>query len=1181
MNLALSPRQEAELAQGSGSDPMASAWVTASAGSGKTKVLTDRVLRLLLAPDTRPNAILCLTFTKAAAAEMATRLARELGRWAVEPEAKLAERLSTLLGRAPTRADLDAARTLFCRVLELPGGMRISTIHAFCQSLLRAFPLEAGLSPQFGVVEEMEAATLLAEAQEEVLAGPMTPQEALEALAALVPPNAFAQLVGALTRDRERLAAALRGTGSLDGLCAAIATHLGLPASAHEAMLVEEAARAVDVEIVAAARLLEASRNANDQERARKLIAWVEQEHTLRAARWADWCGIFLTKEGTVRATLCTKGGMKDSYERAAAILLREAERVAAIEGSRRACRLLTATRALLALGAPVLNGYRARKAARGLMDYDDLILAAQAVLKDPGSAWVLYKLDGGLDHLLLDEAQDSNPAQWGIAAALTEEFFAGRGVEKDARGKRKRDRRDDAPETQPIRTIFAVGDIKQSIYGFQGADASGFGRWKRHFAERCAAIHAELRDVQLKVSFRSTAPVLALVDAVFAEGAARAGVVEDGGWLEHRPDRVGHAGVVELWPMLEPPEAEPPPPWEVPDAPGRAAGADALLAETLAARIAHWLSSGEMLPSRGRPMRPGDILILVRKRTGGLVPRLLRALKERGVPVGGADRLKLAEQIAVQDLLALADVLLLPDDDLQLATVLKSPLVGLDETRLFELAHGRPGSLWSRLAQERGRETPEGRAADWLAALMNRADIATPHTLFAEILGEHRGREKLLARLGPDAADPLDELLNAALEHERRHPPSLQDFVQWLRRGGAEVKREQDSASDAVRVMTVHNAKGLQAPVVILPDTVNKDRDDRSVRWHVADGAPPIPLWAPNKDAHAPAFAELREQEKRAREEEEHRLLYVALTRAEDRLLVCGWQRTRPPKRDWPEGCWYDLIHQGFRGLSCAEEDFAPQSFGAPAEARFAGTALLRHECRQTAPARPDGRDGPALAAADLPAWAHRHATPEAIEDILAPSAIPAENETPAAAPHGEADPTGARFRRGRIIHALLQHVPDRPPAQREAAIRAFLARPGHGLSEREQAETLEEVMTLLAEPELAAALGPGSLAEAPVAGRLGGSLVSGQVDRLLVTPDRVLVLDYKTNRPPPATLDQVPPLYLRQMAAYRAVLRLAFPGRAVDCALVWTYGARFMRLPGELLDAHASPAWVQAGGR
>lgn len=1167
MTASLTPRAEAELRQALASDPSGSAWVGASAGSGKTKVLTDRVLRLLLQRGQAPNRILCLTFTKAAAAEMATRLARELGRWAVADQDELTARLTTLMRRAPEPAELRRARRLFAEVLELPGGMRISTIHAFCQSLLRAFPLEAGLAPQFGVVEDADAAGLLAEAREAVLGAPMGAQgAALEALAGLVPPDAFAKLVGALVKDRGKLGTALaRAGGDVAGLRAALERALGLDGGGEEA-LIASACAAVEAEVLAAARLLQASRNANDQARGARLVEWLELDHGARPPRWADWCQIFLTQEGEPRAILCTKQ-VGERHAEAAAILAREAARVAAVEGSRRACRLLSATAALLGLGAPVLRGYEARKRQLGLLDYDDLIAHAQSVLRDPGSAWVLFKLDGGLDHVLLDEAQDSNPAQWGIAAALTEEFFAGAGAAQEAAEAGKR----------PPRTVFAVGDVKQSIYGFQGADASGFGTWREHFRLRCDSLGRPLEEVQLNVSFRSTAPVLALVDAVFADGPARTGVVGDGEVLQHRPDRLGHAGSVELWPMLEGSETDPPTPWEVPEKPAGATGADALLAEAIAARIAHWLATGERLPSRDRPMRAGDILVLVRRRTA-FVRRLVRALKERRVPVGGVDRLALVDQIAVQDLLALADVLLLPEDDLQLAALLKSPLVGLSEEELFELAHGRPGSLWARLAAHRGADSALGRAADWIARIMSRADLATPHALFAEVLGEHRGRAKLLARLGPDAADPVDEFLNAALAFERAHPPSLQGFVQWLRRGGAEVKREAESGANAVRIMTVHGAKGLQAPVVILPDTVGSGRDDRSVRW-LEDGGMPLPLWAPSKEFHAPAFAALLEREKRARAEEEHRLLYVALTRAEDRLLVCGWQKKRPKKRDWPDGCWYDLVAQGFARLDgAAQVPFEPDAFGAPADCRFAAGTAWRLDCTQTVPPRPDRAATP-MAAEDvaLPDWATRPAPPEADEAAaLSPSRLPGEEETPgpAAAPHGAADPLGRRFRRGRLVHALLQHLPDHNPEDRARAARAFLARPGHGLTEAEQAETLDEVLALLRHTEVAVAFGPGSLAEAPIAGRVGGRLISGQVDRLVVTPSRVLVLDYKTNRPPPARAEDTPPLYLRQMAAYRAVLRQAFPGRAVDCALVWTYGARLVPLPAELLDRHAPGA-------
>jgi ATP-dependent helicase/nuclease subunit A len=1155
MTTDITPRQQAEIDQARASDPLVSAWVGASAGSGKTKVLTDRVLRLLLERDQPPNRILCLTFTKAAAAEMATRLAKRLGEWAVADDATLEQQIAALTdGTPPDARRLRHARELFARVLELPGGMRISTIHAFCQSLLRGFPLESGLTPQFGIIEDAEAAALLAEAREAMLAAPGAQAEALEALAGLVPPDDFSKLVAALASDRGKLAAALGRVGGLAGLRAAVGRLLGLADGAEERALVEAACRAGDG-LVAIARLKQASRNDNDRARAERMLAWLELHPEARAARWDEWCAIFLTEKGTPRAALCTKQ-VGACHAEIVAAMQAEAERLVAVEGSRRACRLLAATCALLGLAAPVLEGYEARKRHRGLLDYDDLIRRAREVLTDPGSAWVLFKLDGGLDHVLLDEAQDSNPAQWGIAAALTEEFFAGEGAAQ-ARSPRPR-------------TVFAVGDVKQSIYGFQGADAAGFATWRDHFGRACATLGEALREVQLTVSFRSTAPVLALVDAVFAAGEARAGVVEGEEPLMHRSDRIGQAGAVELWPMLEAGEVEAPTPWEVPEEPPQhAAGPEALLAEALAARIATWLREGETLPARGRAMRPGDILILVRRRTGAFVPRLVRALKERNVPVGGADRIALIEQIAVQDLLALADVLLLPEDDLQLAALLKSSLVGLTEDELFALAHGRPGRLWEALRVHRGAAGSRlGAAADWIARLMARADLATPHALFAEVLGEHRGRAKLLARLGPDAADPVDEFLNAALAYERAHPPSLQGFVQWLRQGGAEVKREAESSADAVRIMTVHGAKGLEAPVVILPDTVAPGAPDRGVRW-TPDG---LPLWAPRKEHHAPAYTALLEAEKRRRAEEEHRLLYVALTRAEDRLLVCGWQRRRPKNGDWPPGCWYDLVAQGFARLDGVTElEFAPQRFGAPADCGFATDRLLRLDCAQTAEPGERRRHATtqAAAAAPLPDWAHRPAPPEAAEAAIAPSALPGERETPAASPRSAADPAGRRFRRGQLVHALLQHLPDQPASEWTHAARRFLGRPGHGLTPEEQRETLEEVLALLRRSEIAVAFGPGSLAEAPIAGRVNGRLIAGQVDRLVVTPSRVLVLDYKTNRPPPARVEEVPTLYLRQMAAYRAVLRAAFPGRAVECALVWTYGARLMPLPSALLDA------------
>lgn len=1134
----------------------------ASAGSGKTKLLTDRVLRLLLA-GVAPGRILCLTFTKAAAAEMATRLARALGGWATAPDGELARTLAALTGRLPQPEELVAARALFVRVLEQPGGMRISTIHAFAQSLLRAFPLEAGLAPQFAVVEEQDARSMLAREREAVLAA-APDRAALENLARLVPPARFAEVVGTLAQDRGRLLRAVERRQGVAGLEPALARALGLtPGEAREDALIAAACDPDASPLSRAGALLRASGNANDQERGAAIAAWLARDIAGRAAQWETWRGILLTNDDAPRKRLVTKQAGADAPW-VQDTLATEAERVAEVQEARAAARVLGATIALLSIGAPVLQRYDAAKRRAGMLDYDDLIRGAERLLDDPGSAWVLFKLDGGLDHVLLDEAQDSNADQWGIVRALTSEFFAGLGAREDGR------------------TIFAVGDEKQSIYRFQGADAEGFARERTHYAAAVPDAGQEFRPVALDVSFRSTTPVLALVDAVFAEGAARDGVVAEGETLRHFADRAGQAGQVELWPLLAAADAAEPPPWAPPDAPVDAEGAPQRLAALLAQRIHHMIAT-ETLPARvdtgraagqpeGRGVRPGDILVLVRARArGGFVPSLVRALKDLRIPVGGVDRMVLAEQIAVQDMLALADVLLLPEDDLSLAALLKSPLVGLDEDDLLALAQPRHGALWSALVAHRGAASRFGQVADWLAGLMARADLATPHALFAGVLGApgpldaRAGRARMLARLGPDAADPLDEFLNAALQHEGAHPPSLQGFVQQLRQGGAEVKREAEGAGDAVRIMTVHGAKGLQAPIVILPDTTAEPRDRTTLRWLDDD----LPAWAPRQDGFdAAALARRRQQDQDADARERHRLLYVALTRAEDRVIVCGWQGGRSV----PDESWYRLIEHGFVRLGGATEaPFDPTAFGAPA-GLFPPEAMLRRlVAAQAAPPKPEDPPRARVTAAALPDWARRPAPREAPEGAVAPSSLPGEEETPAAPPRPSDDPRGLRFRRGRLVHALLQHLPDHPAGERVAMARRFLARPGHDLEEAEREVVLAEVMALLENPLLDAALGPDSLAEAPLAGRVGERLIAGQVDRLLVTPERVLVLDYKTNRPPPVAPEAVAPLYLRQMAAYRALLRAAFPGRRVECALVWTYGARVMALPDTLLDPHA----------
>ena len=897
-----SPRDRANAEQRAASDPAVSAFVAASAGSGKTKLLTDRLLRLMLS-GARPERIQCLTFTKAAAAEMAVRLQRTLGRWVTLDDAPL-DRALRDLALNPTPDLRHRARALFARVLDLPGGMRIGTIHAFCQSLLRRFPLEAALSPHFQLVDERDAADALTEARESMLAQAHTEarQNALRLLAGLASADQFGRHVDALQTDRQRLAAAL----NLPDLAAAQRRALGIVGSREADIIAAGINWQEERDLREAARIVQQHGAKACAERAGRILDWLGLDSDTRAEKenWAQWCTEFLTGKGEARALSgFVSKAVTDRHPDLARIFLAECERIREIRDSCRALAMAELSAALLVLAVPVLHAYATHKQDSGLVDYDDLIGRTSELMRDPGAAWVLYKLDGGLDHLLLDEVQDTAPAQWQIAHALTAEFFDGAGAREDQH-----------------RTVFAVGDRKQSIYSFQGADADEFDRSRDGLERRVLAAGEIFRRTPLDVSFRSTRPVLDLVDAVFADPDAARGVVEQGETLKHHADRTHDAGAVELWPLAPVPDATELQPWEVAEANQNHLSAPQYLADALADWIRAQTAGDVMLESRGRPLHAGDVLVLVRRRND-FARALVRALKTRGVPVAGLDRLVLTEQAPVQDLMALADALLLPQDDLNFACLLTSPLGGLDDTDLMSLAMDRPGPLFESLRARAHEHAHWQRAWDFFTTLLPRVDYVSPYALFSEALGPLGGRARLFARLGPEAAEPVDELLNAALAYARLHPPSLQGFLHWLRRSGAEVKREAEAAGNQVRVMTVHGAKGLQAPLVVIPDTTAIPPDDGAILWaEDPQTRIAVPLFSPRKEFRCIAAQRIRDRLTDRRMEEHNRLLYVALTRAEDRLVVCGWQT----RRGLPDHCWYNLVARGFARLGAEKGEFA-----------------------------------------------------------------------------------------------------------------------------------------------------------------------------------------------------------------------------------------------------------------
>ena len=1129
--------------QRTAADPTASVWVSANAGSGKTHVLTDRVTRLLL-DGTEPGRILCLTFTKAAAAEMASRLFDRLGKWALLSDEDLDAALIGLEGAAPTLEKRLFARRLFARALETPGGLKIQTIHAFCERLLGRFPLEAGVAPHFEILDERSAAELMGEARDHIL-NESTEQEAelaaaLDLVVSLIDEQSFDDLIWEITNHRARFADLLQHYGDVDTVAAEIWQTLGCSQGQTADGLVEDACRAAPFPMLREAAAVLAQGSKTDQTRASALSGFLESDAPVGA--FDLYTEIFLTQKQEPRKSLMTKK-LAEAHSALNEALGEEQKRIVALTGQLKSLHVAEASQAVLILADALLDRFATLKARHSVLDYEDLIAKSRALLQQTDmAAWVLYKLDGGLDHILVDEAQDTSPDQWQIIQKLTEEFFSGAG----------------ATSGEKPRTLFAVGDEKQSIYSFQGAAPDQFDAMRRYFGERISQAGLRFSPVPLLLSFRSTRDVLQSVDKIFAEPPARQGLSATDEQVAHEPFRQNAAGLVEIWEPEAPDEEAAHDPWDAPLDYVSAASPPAKLATRIAETIGRWLKNGETIAATGRQITPGDIVILVRRRTA-FAEEMIRALKLRDIPVAGTDRMVLTDQLAVMDLMALGRFCLLPEDDLNLAAVLKSPLIGLDEDALFDLAYGRTGALWSALERRRPERADFTAAYDFLFGLRSLADHKPPYEFYAELLGAKGGRRNLIARLGVDANDPIDEFLSLCLEFERSHPPSLQAFLHWVEEGQTIIKRDMDHGRNEVRVMTVHGAKGLEADIVFLPDTCTVPGGRHDPKLILTDHPKPFLLWPVRKIFDDDQTARARERLRKERIDEYHRLLYVALTRAKDRLYVCGYQTKQGRDKD----CWYDLITNAL----------LPEAHVTQEE----GRTLWRIESPQQKPPRAQPTKTQA-ARAPLPDWAGTPAPAEPVaQRPLSPSRLTDQQtqETPidiALSPlAGEGrDP----YKRGRLIHRLLQTLPDMKPHDRPDAAARFLAAPSFELREADQKEIAEAVSGVMSEPAFAPLFGPGSRAEVALTGPLpgqpgsGAPLVSGQIDRLLIAADHIFIIDYKTNRPAPGSLDKIPAAYVTQMAAYRAILSQIYPDRPVKAALLWTDGPALMVLPNLLLD-------------
>ena len=1098
------------------SDPEISAWVAANAGAGKTYTLANRVARLLLG-GARPEKILCLTFTKAAAAEMQNRLFQQLGGWAMLADEDLRDAIVKIGGDA--HEGLAKARRLFAAALETPGGLKVLTLHAFCQIVLSRFPLEARVPPAFEVLDDQSARELIAEARQHVLerAG-SGDSELADAVALLVTETSEARLSGildaALGGDRRKLDRFFADAADLSGR---VRDSHGLAdgdtIQSIETGFCDGLAREIDS--LRAARNWLAGGGKSDLDAAEKL----GQALADITNGFAALGNFLLTKDGEPRKKLATNK-LADARPDLLAFLTSLQERYCAAAERRRAARAAELVQAALQLVRAMRERYARTKRLRGVLDYDDLIVETRNLLtRERAAQWVLYKLDGGIDHVLIDEAQDTSPEQWEIVKKLTEEFFSGLGRERSQ-----------------LRTIFAVGDEKQSIFSFQGADPGQFDINRRYFAEMIAGAEQQLYEVPLITSRRSAPHILEFVDRVFESEAARAGLTYSGAEIVHRAHRETAKGGIEFWPALVP-EEEKETDYYAPVDVVQKESPVARLAALVADKINGWLKSGAQLPGHDRPIAPRDIIILLPRREP-FGSEVIRQLKLRRVPVAGADRVRLTEQIAVMDLIALGRFVLQREDDLNLAALLRSPLCGLGEEELFSLAHNRRNDLWNALV---ARRNDFAEARTFLSALLERADYAPPFEFYSHALTTLGGKEKLLARLGMESADAIEEFLSLTLAYERSHSPSLEGFLDWVERGSVEIKRDMEHGRDEVRVMTVHGAKGLEADIVILPDTTSLPEPPSRKGHLLYDGDRVL---FPLADDEAPQIVKDAKVRAEAETLREHRrLLYVALTRARDRLYVCGFENKKGVKG----GSWYELARDAAEslGVKVTQGDGEIIAFGATSEEK--GTAATAEQKQHT-----------------LPGWIGKPAPAEPVLPRLIRPSDAVGVAPPAFSPLGV-----DRFRRGLVVHALLARLPDIAAKRRRAVAMAFVQ--ASGLKQPEK--LVDETLAVLDDPAFAAAFAPGSQAEAGLLAELpelgAGARVNGRIDRLAVSDDQVLILDYKTNRPSPSREADVPAVYLAQMALYRAAAAKIFPGRRIVCGLVFTDGPRLLQLSNVVLDA------------
>jgi len=1022
------------------SDPEYSVYVSASAGTGKTKILCDRFLRLMLSGSPCEN-ILCVTFTTAAAAEMAERIRLKLQKWKKIDDNELVHELTELTGDAPQEKQIKLARTLDDKFLANLSKVKIQTLHSFCMDVLRCY-----LSPEqpmatFEILDSYQRKKFLKEAMTSIINN-SDMQKSINTLACFYDYAGVLRLLSKIALNRSKFMQFISRYKNEDELNNAIYDdHSASPSISPEELLQNFWQQLPD-EIFTIAERLNASGKAQLKQ------ALIERSPSLFKA-------FFFTQEGDPRKKLLLADYMR-KFPDDLALLMQESERFSTFENAYNAQISAQANAAITNLAYAALNEYEAIKLREGYLEYDDLLLKTIELLQtSEQAASVLYSLDYRIDHILVDEAQDLSPEQWEIIKLVSVEFFAGDGAR------------------ELTRTIFVVGDYKQSIYSFQGADPEIFKAMKDYFRQQVTAAEQKWKEVDLEVSFRTTAPVLSSVDKIFP--------------TTHIPHRQGqgHVEVLELIAKADKTEVEGG--WVLPEMQPASKSPRHNLADSITQSIASWIAKGRLLAGHSRPVSPGDIMILVRKRSN-FTKILSASFSKLGIACVNQDSIRLANELIAHDLLALAKFILLPTDDFNLACLLKSPVIGVDEDTLFKYAYDRQASLYEALDTE---------TCAYLDTLIAKAQSLQLYEFFASLLEIDGKRLTFVSRFGARANYILDQFLEAVLRYESKYISTLSGFVEWMEKGGAEEQKVHMQVKNAVRIMTVHSAKGLQAPIVILADAASSEQvPHEQIFWQ--DGKFYMAL-SQEHGLNSNKIEQVKELYKRERAEESKRLLYVAMTRAEDELYVAGWDN------QFKNSSWHKTIADSDSNHRHMEKYAQVQS-----EQNSEVTLL-----------------------------------PDYINQIprLNKTSGQRINATRAA----EVQTTA--MLRGEIIHDLLHKLP--MISNQSSYIQAFKTKHKESFSPSELDDIYDKVTKILMlYPDIFAS---NTQSEVAITRKTAdGTSIAGRIDKLVFSGDTIKIIDFKSDM---ATTDRSK--YSKQLNFYANLLKEIYPEHKLETYLLWIESA------------------------